>query len=350
MSFFKKFFNDIIKDHKAEDDTVTVKGKPKPKYYGTVAPYPNHNVRKDVDVLQHAIEERGVNEEVIIAVLVKRSNKQRQQIKAVYESTTGQSLEKALKGVLKGDMEDVTLGLLMTPAQFDAHCIRKACKPSWTGWGTDEDTLVEILATRTREEIQEMSHIHKQEYGEEVEDELRSETSGDFLKALLALYTTSRDTNTEVDMELVREDTEALFEAGPDSKGINVETFIKILTTRSTAQLCKTFQRYASMSDLSLPKALQSELKGDVEDCLVDIVKVCWNTPAFFAEKLHAAMKGRGTCEKTLIRILVSRSEVDLKKIVDEYYAMYDRYLQDDIVRDTEEHFQDVLLGLCGPA
>lgn len=346
MSFFKKFFDDIIRDRKGdEDDTVTVKGKPKPKYYGTVVPYANFDATDDVDTLRSAIEKHEVNEDVVSLLLVTRDNEQRQKVKAVYEATANESLEKALKSALGGDLEDVALALLMTPAQFDAHCIRKATKRL----GTDEDVLVEILATRTREQIQEISRVFKQEYNRDLEEVLKSEARGDFEKALLALYHNTRDTSTEVDMKLAQKDAEILFEAGEARSGSCVDTFIEILTTRSPTQLSKTFQRYACVSDLSLPKALQSELKGDVEDCLVDIVKVCWNTPAFFAEKLHAAMKGRGTCERSLIRVLVSRSEVDLKKIVEEYYAMYNRFLQEDIARDTEEHFQKVLLKLCGP-
>lgn len=38
-----------------------------------------------------------------------------------------------------------------------------------------------------------------------------------------------------------------------------------------------------------------------------------------------------GTCEDTLLRVLVSRSEVDLKKILEQYSAMYDLSLQEHI-------------------
>ncbi|XP_035523874.1 annexin A1-like [Morone saxatilis] len=345
MSFFKKLFKNVIRDRDPKDDTVTVKGKPKPKYYGTVTPYPNFNASSDASVLQTAIESKGVDEDVVIAMLVKRSNEQRQKIKVVYEASTGKSLNKSLKAALRSHLEDVSLALLMAPPHFDAHLLRKATKRL----GTDEDVLVEVLATRSNQEIQEMKKVFKEEYKTDLEDVIKVETSGDFTTALLAMLKANRAENTEVDMDLARRDAKTLFEAGENTNGVNVNAFIDILTTRSGPQLSKTFQQYACVSDITLPKALDMKLKGDIEDCLSDIVKCSWNTPAFFAEKLHLAMKGHGTCEDTLTRVLVSRSEIDLKKILEQYRAMYDVNLQEDIVKDTKGHYRDILLGLCGP-
>lgn len=345
MSMFKKFFNDKIRDKDPDEETVRVKGKPKPKFYGTVTPYPNFNASNDAAVLQSAIESKGVDEDVIISVLVRRSNEQRQKIKAVYEAKYGKPLDEDLKKALKGDMEDVSLALLMPPAHFDAFLIRKATKRL----GTCEDTLVEVLATRTNDEIRELKRVFKQEYEKDIEEVMKDETDGDFTEALLAMLKANKSEDDEVNMALAQRDAEILFEATESSSEVDVSTIINILTTRSGPQLAKTFQRYACDNDTKLPKALEMHLDGDIEDCLIDIVKVAWNTPAFFAEKLHKAMERHGTCEDTLIRVLVSRSEVDLKKIVEEYRAMYDRSLQEDIHNDTEEHFQKILLGLCGP-
>uniref|UniRef100_A0A673AMC7 Annexin n=1 Tax=Sphaeramia orbicularis TaxID=375764 RepID=A0A673AMC7_9TELE len=302
MSFFKKFFKDIVRDRKSDDDdTVLVKGKPKPKYYGTVCPYPNFNASNDAAVLKSAIESKGVDEDVIISVLVKRTNEQRQKIKAVYEATTGERLDQALKKALRSDLEDVTLALLMPAPQFDAYLLRKATKRL----GTDEDVLVEVLATRTNQQIREIKMAFKQEYDEELEEVIKDDTSGDFTTALLALLKADKDESTQVDMDLAQKDAKILFEAGENSKGSNVSDFINILTSRSGPQLSKTFQKYACVSDMTLPKALEMELNGDIEDCLIDIVKVSWNTPAFFAEKLHKAMEVSMIISKTQVKVKI---------------------------------------------
>uniref|UniRef100_A0A665TUV2 Annexin n=1 Tax=Echeneis naucrates TaxID=173247 RepID=A0A665TUV2_ECHNA len=324
MSIFKKFFKNVIHDRDPEDETVTVSIN---------------------SVVKCGLSLAGVDEDVIISVLVRRNNEQRQKIKAVYEASTGERLDEALKGALRSDFEDVSLALLMTPAHLDAYLLRKATK----GFGTNEEVLVEVLATRSNQEIREIKKVFKEEYEQDLEEVIKDETSGDFATALLAMLKANKDETHEVDIALARKDAEILFEAGENSAGIDVSAFIDILTTRSGKQLSKTFQQYACVSDITLPKALDMELGGDIEDCLIAIVKCAWNTPAFFAERLHMAMKGHGTCEDTLTRVLVSRSEVDLKRIVEEYRAMYDESLQEHIVRDTEEHYQKILLGLCGP-
>ncbi|KAF7665064.1 hypothetical protein LDENG_00156070 [Lucifuga dentata] len=344
MAFIKKLFKNVVHDRDPDEETLTVKGKPEPKYYGTVTPYPNLNASHDASVLQSAIETHDVDEDVIISVLVKRNNEQRQKIKAVYEASTGEKLDVALKSALRRDLEDITLALLMPPAHYDAYKLRRATK----GLGTHEDVLIEILATRSNQEILEIKRIFKKVYEEELDDVIDSDTSGDFALALHAMLKANKDESNAVDMELVQQDAEALFEAGENSEGIDIPVFIDILTKRNGPQLSKTFQRYARISDVSLPEALDMELKGDIEDCLTAIVKCAWNKPAFFAEKLHLAMKGRGTCDDTLIRVLVSRSEIDLQKIIGEYRAMYGRRLQEDILEDTKGHYQQVLIGLCG--
>ncbi|XP_015242910.1 annexin A1a isoform X2 [Cyprinodon tularosa] len=312
------------------------------KNEGTVTAAANFNPGADAGVLEKAIKTKGVDENTIIEILVRRSNDQRQQIKEAYQQATGKPLEAELKKALKGDLEEVVLALLKTPAQYDAQQLKLAMK----GLGTDEDTLIEILASRTNMQILEIKKVYKEEYKKDLEEDIRSDTSGDFRAALLALCKAGRTEG--VSEQLIDSDARTLYEAGEGRKGKDCSAFIEILTTRSAPHLRKVFERYSKYSKVDVAKAIDLEMKGDIENCLTAIVKCAGSRPAFFAEKLYLAMKGKGTRKHILTRIMVSRSEIDMKRVKDEYKKNYGKTLYQDILDDTKGDYEKILLALCG--
>ncbi|XP_036454242.1 annexin A1a [Colossoma macropomum] len=334
MSFIHAFLEQTIYLGGADDLSVQ----------GTVRPFPQFSASGDAAVLDKAIKAKGVDEATIIEVLAKRSNDQRQQIKAAYQQASGKPLDAALKSALSGELEDVVLALLKTPAQYDAQQLKLAMK----GLGTDEDTLIEILASRTNKEIRDIKKAYKDEFKKELEDDIKSDTSGDFRNALLALCKAARSEDKTVNEDLADKDARALYEAGEKRKGTDCAVFIDILTTRSAPQLRKVFQQYQKYSKVDVAKAIDLELKGDIENCLTAVVKCAGSKPVFFAEKLNLAMKGSGYRGKILTRILVSRSEVDLVQIKQEYKKKYGKTLYKDILDDTKGDYEKILLALVG--
>uniref|UniRef100_A0AAY4CZT8 Annexin n=1 Tax=Denticeps clupeoides TaxID=299321 RepID=A0AAY4CZT8_9TELE len=298
-------------------------------YLGTVNPYPQFNPSGDAAVLDKAMKTKGIDEATIIDILAKRTNAQRQQIKAAYQQANGK-----VRHTLCDVHEIIDVG----------HMV------AWRlGLGTDEDTLIEILASRTNKEIRDLKKVYKEEYKKDLEEDIKSDTHGSFRNALLALCKASRCEDNVVNEELADADAKAIYEAGEKRKGTDCTVFIDILTTRSPAQLRKVFQLYSKYSKVDVSKAVDLELSGDIENCLTAIVQCVGNKPVFFAKKLNMSMKGPGTREKMLTRIIVSRSEIDLAKIKEEYKSKFGKTLCQEILDDTKGDYEKILLALCGP-
>ncbi|XP_073526688.1 annexin A1-like [Phyllobates terribilis] len=337
MSFVQEFLRQaFFLDENAEHA--------KQKASGGLQAAPTYDATADATAIDRAIKAKGVDEATITNILTKRNNAQRQAIKAAYQSSTGKPLEDALKKALSGHYEEVVLALLKTPAEFDAQELKHATK----GLGTDEDTLVEILASRTNNELREINKVYKALYKNDLAKDLTSDTSGDFQKALLALAKGDRNEDARVNDELVDNDARALYDAGEKKKGTDVSVFINILTTRSSPHLQKVFQKYTKYSKHDVNKALDLELKGDIENCLTAVVKCATNRAAFFAEKLNLSMKGSGTRDKALIRVMVSRSEIDMNEIKTHYKRQYGKTLHQAILDDTKGDYETILLALSG--
>lgn len=63
-------------------------------------------------------------------------------------------------------------------------------------------------------------------------------------------------------------------------------------------------------------------------------------------QMLRKAMKGLGTDDSTLIRILATRAEIDLQKIKEDYLKRYKRPLVEVVHSDTSGYYRAFLLSL----
>uniref|UniRef100_A0A8C6UUV4 Annexin n=1 Tax=Neogobius melanostomus TaxID=47308 RepID=A0A8C6UUV4_9GOBI len=134
-------------------------------------------------VVFYACLNSGTDEDTVLMLLASRTNEQRQQIKVAYKKAHGKDLVSALKSELGGLFEDLIVALMTPRSLFDATQLHKALK----GAGTNDEVLIEILASRTEDEIKDITKVYKKEFGGKLEKDVCSDTTGPYQKMLVIL-------------------------------------------------------------------------------------------------------------------------------------------------------------------
>ncbi|EMP27049.1 Annexin A8 [Chelonia mydas] len=192
----------------------------------------------------------------------------------------------------------------------DAQVLYKAMK----GLGTDEQAIIDVLTKRRSAQRQQIARSFKEQFGQDLIASLKSELSGKFERLIIALM-----------YPPFKYDSKELHDA---LKGLGTSegVIIEILASRTKVQIKEiikaykeVFDEYQKLASKSLEDSIQSETHGSLEDAMLAIVKCTKNIHSYFAERLYHALKGAGTCDGTLIRIIVSRSEIDLNLVKAEF-------------------------------
>ncbi|CAI7994736.1 Annexin A7 [Geodia barretti] len=314
------------------------------KGHGTIKAPASIDAEADAGVLRKAMKGMGTDEMAIIGLLTKRTNEQRQQILVKFKLMYGKDLIKELKSELTGNFEDFIVSLMDKKTLYDAKCLRRAMK----GAGTDERALIEIMCTRTNKEIHEIIAAYKVEFGRNLEKDVVSETSGHFKRLLVSMCQGAREENTTPDMAKATREAQELYSAGEKKLGTDESKFNHILATRSYPQLLATFSEYTKISQRDILNSIEREMSGDLKSGFRTVVMCVRSRPAYFAERLYQSMKGAGTDDETLVRVIVSRSEVDLVEIKQEFLKMYHKTLYKMIEGDTSGDYRKGLMTVVG--
>ncbi|XP_022355483.1 annexin A8 isoform X2 [Enhydra lutris kenyoni] len=242
----------------------------------------------------------------------------------------------------------------------DAETLYKAMK----GIGTNEQAIIDVLTKRSNAQRQQIAKSFKAQFGKDLTETLQSELSGKFERLIVALmYPPYRfeakelhdamkgsrdDVSGFVDPGQAVQDAQDLYAAGEKIHGTDEMKFITILCTRSATHLMRVFEEYEKIAGKSIDDSIQSETHGSLEEAMLTVVKCTRNLHSYFAERLYYALKGAGTRDGTLIRNIVSRSEIDLNLIKCQFTKMYGKTLSSMIVGDTSGDYKNALLNLVG--
>ncbi|XP_014883283.1 annexin A11a isoform X3 [Poecilia latipinna] len=236
-------------------------------FRGTIKDFPGADPLKDVEVLRKAMKGFGTDEQAIIDLLGSRSNKQRVPLLKAYKTSYGKDLIKDLHSELSGDFRNLVMAMLKSPAEFDASELHSAMK----GAGTDEACMIEILSSRSNAEIKEINRIYKENNKKSLEDAIKSDTSGHFCRLLISLAQGNRDERENIDVNLAKQDAQALYAAGENKLGTDESKFNAILCARSKPHLRTVFYEYQKMCGRDIEKSISREMSGDLESGMLAV-------------------------------------------------------------------------------
>ncbi|XP_077702703.1 annexin A10 isoform X1 [Canis aureus] len=309
---------------------------------GTIFPAPNFNPVADAQMLAGALQGFGCDKDMLVAVLTQRSTAQRLTIAEAYQSVLGRDLIGDLREKLSDHFKDVMVGLMYPPSSYDAHELWHAMK----GAGTEENCLIDILASRTNGEIFQMREAYYLQYGSNLQEDIYSETSGHFRDTLMNLVQGTREEGY-TDPAMAAQDAMVLWEACQQKTGEHKTMLQMILCNKSYQQLWLVFQEFQNISGQDIVDAINECYDGYFQELLVAIVLCVRDKPAYFAYRLYSAIHDFGFHNKTVIRILIARSEIDLMTIRKRYKERYGKSLFHDIKNFASGHYEKALLAIC---
>jgi annexin A7/11 len=265
----------------------------------------------------------------IVELICKLSNEQRQNLKQMYLSSYGTELDKDLKSALSGDAEDLILGLMKTPVDFDAEQIYLSMK----GIGTDEDTLSEMIATRPSRRLIRIRERYHELYNETLENDIKGDTSDYYRNILIAMIQGGRSDNPYPNSQKMKEIVQKLTEDNDSIK----DNFVSYFVNCSYGEICTICREYEKATGKYILDSIKNLFSSDEYNFFSILLNYISDPGKFFAEKIH------GFKDKDLIRIIVSRSEENMDEIRDSYKELYNIELIEDIKNNTKGDFQ---LGL----
>jgi len=232
-----------------------------------------------------------------------------------------------------------TITPLLTPAECDeaAKNLRDAMK----GIGTDEKKLISVLGKYPPVQMNQIIKSYKSNFGKNLLDAVKSETSGNFGKLCCALC-----------MSIIEFDVKCLHEA-IDGVGTDDDCLMEILVGRTNEdirQLCEEYKR-------KYGRNMEDDVKGDTSGYVRRLYTVLLQgnrdetnqarDAVADAEALYRAGEGKiGTDEMAFISILCNRPDSHLRNVFNIYQQKHGHTFEKAIEKEFSGDIKKALLNL----
>ncbi|KAJ8033468.1 Annexin A13 [Holothuria leucospilota] len=322
----------------------------------TVIPVDDFDPNRDRDLLNDAFKGFGISvfrvgtkDDVIISILTKRSLKQRQEIQDAYKEKFGKDLKEELRSELSGNYLSVMEALFDTPGVLLAKRVNRILNKMISAPGSEgkDIAILEIVYPLKKQETDSLIVVYQEVFKKSLLDDVEEKLDGNFKDTVIEILKNGRS-DEEPSPQRIQEDVGLLLQLDPIDWSPCNPDLMKIFLSSST-YLFYMFSVLQATKPKSLVEIASTQTNEEYRDGFVTMVHAANGLRRFLADLLYQAMKGLGTEDEKLLFLVVSRCEVDLGNIEDEFEAKYGQSLQNFIRADTSGDFQKVLLSLCSP-
>ncbi|CAF1316041.1 unnamed protein product [Rotaria magnacalcarata] len=308
---------------------------------GTLIRYNDFNVEQDCKDLNTSLQITGIDEVGVIRILCNRSVAQRLQIRDRYKNLYGENLSDVFEAVINGNGKRILNILLLSPVEYDCFELRRILQ----GKKSDENVFIEICLTRSNKQIKAIVDNYSKIFKSSLQDDIIDDQETPSKQIIIALLQGNRPENDNIDEDEVLEDAQQLYQTNSKWRK-DGSTFVRLLCNRSTENLKQIFASYQEFSGIDIEDSIQIDKDLELSRTLMTIVRIVRNRARFFAFELKKSLKTSGSNEENLMRIIVSRCEIDMVQIKSEFEKISKRTLLDEIQTDTSGNLKCALIEL----
>jgi annexin A7/11 len=213
-------------------------------------------------------------------------------------------------------------------------------KESFRGLGTDNSTVIHIMANRSKEQLFAISQAYHQRFGKSLEHSIKSETSGNFCKLLLGLM----NNRTNLRRELLRYATKGA--------GTAERYLIDVLCPASNGEIAEIYK----VDPKAIDKVIGDVSLGNFAKCIRRLLtgtrdenpNINDQMAAQVAETLYRAGEGRlGTDDSTFVEVFTKYSPLFFQRVSQIYQTRHKKHtLIQAIKKETSGDYKRVLLAL----
>ncbi|MEQ1903079.1 MAG: M35 family metallo-endopeptidase [Pirellulaceae bacterium] len=223
--------------------------------------------------------------------------------------------------------------------------IARTLHEAMSGWGTDEEAIYGAFAGRTQEQVGAIARVYQQMYNADLLQELKSELNDSEMEHLAMFSPTAapgepgtvKRATALADM-IAEQLNKAMRGVGTDEEAIYAA-----LTGRTTDELRAIQDAYARLTNRDLAADIEDEMSGTELTRAKALLSQGMLMPE---DEIYLAVKGLGTDEETLFRVLktVKGDRAKIIDLIDRYAAKGYGDLLADVRDDLSNIFGDDLI------